>query len=455
MSRLPVVLLHGYSASATSLETWRARLAKAGHEPTAIHLAQYVSLSNEITIKDIAEGFDRALREYGVLGEFDAIVHSTGMLVIREWLRRYEGRARRVRHLVGLAPATFGSPMAHKGRSFLGALFKGERELGPDFLEAGDLVLAGLELGSAYTWNLAHDDLLADPPAFGPGPDSPLAFNFIGLDSYGGLADRASGPGTDGTVRWSGAGFQVRKLVVDLTEQPDADGRGGRFSLTDWRGGLTPLRFVEGVNHATIMSAPPRWLVEAVLAALETEDWADFDDWTGRFPGAPAPTEFAQFVTQARDERGDPITDYFLDFVERDDDDLAALTDEAEDVHTYTHDPSLRCFHIRVDRLLAHRRPISLRLMARTGTPLVGYRGVGSEQPPPAPAGAPLDFFARLTRPMADGWDALIDLTPYLDAARGFELFRPNTTTLVELRLNREPLPLAGISDILRFIGRP
>lgn len=363
------------------------------------------------------------------------------------------GRARRLRHLVGLAPATFGSPMAHKGRSFLGALFKGERELGPDFLEAGDLVLAGLELGSAYTWNLTHDDLLADPPSFGPGPSTPLAFNFIGLESYGALKDRASGGGTDGTVRWAGAGFQVRKLVIDLTNAPNADGQGGRFGLADWRNGLAPLRFVAGVNHSTIMSAPPGWLVRAVVEALEVEDWASLDAWTRAHAGADAPPQFAQFVTRARDERGDPITDYFLDFVEHEGDDLSALTEEAEDVHAYAFDQSLRCFHIRVDKLLARRNRISLRVMARTGTPLVGYRGVGSEQPEPrAPEAPPLDYFTRLVTPHADGWDALIDLTPYLDRARGFDLFRPNTTTLVDLRLNREPLPLAGVADILRFV---
>ncbi len=88
-SKLPVVLLHGYSDSGASFASWREALEGRGYEATNIHLAEYVSLSNEVTIKDIAEGFDRALRATDGLGAeapFDAIVHSTGGLVIREWL---------------------------------------------------------------------------------------------------------------------------------------------------------------------------------------------------------------------------------------------------------------------------------------------------------------------------------------------------------------------------------
>ena len=125
-----------------------------------MHLGNYVSLSNEISLKDIAEGFDRALKESSLKDAqpFDAIVHSTGMLVVREWLAGTIGtidrpqlardRQAQLKHLVGLL-ATFGSPMAHKGRSWLGAMFKGGKQLGPDFMEAGEQVLKALELGSS------------------------------------------------------------------------------------------------------------------------------------------------------------------------------------------------------------------------------------------------------------------------------------------------------------------
>jgi hypothetical protein len=89
-------------------------------DPIVIDICTYVSLNNEITIKDIAEGLDRAFRNHPLIKdeaqEFDAIVHSTGMLVLRSWLTNYGAiatanrRLKRLKHLIGLAPATWGSP---------------------------------------------------------------------------------------------------------------------------------------------------------------------------------------------------------------------------------------------------------------------------------------------------------------------------------------------------------
>ncbi len=73
-------------------------------------------------------------------------VHSTGTLVVRAWLTAYSQCQARLKHLIGLAPATFGSPLVHKGRSWLGALVRSNRETCPDFLKAGDLILGCLAL---------------------------------------------------------------------------------------------------------------------------------------------------------------------------------------------------------------------------------------------------------------------------------------------------------------------
>src|SRR3954470_7390078 len=186
MSR-PIVLLHGYSASAKSLGPWRDRLVARGYPVAGVHVGEYVTLSNEITIKDIAEAFDRALSVSGpgADAEFDVIVHSTGGLGIRSWLSPYAARRERVKHIIGLAPAMFGSPLAHKGRSWLGAVFKGAKDArSPDFLESGDQVLSGLELGSRFTWELAERDLLGPEATYGQGPDTPWPFVFIGLEGY-------------------------------------------------------------------------------------------------------------------------------------------------------------------------------------------------------------------------------------------------------------------------------
>src|SRR4051812_41146445 len=110
MQRNPIVLIHGYSDEGASFKAWQEILEQRGYDVAMVHACTYRSLTNEVTIKDIAEGFDRALRIQAGLSadeSFDAIVHSTGMLVIRAWLTAYAGRRDRLKHLIGLAPATF------------------------------------------------------------------------------------------------------------------------------------------------------------------------------------------------------------------------------------------------------------------------------------------------------------------------------------------------------------
>jgi hypothetical protein len=58
----PIVLIHGYSATGLDFTELCNQLKKCQVEPIDLNVGNYVSLNNEITIKDIAEGFDRALR---------------------------------------------------------------------------------------------------------------------------------------------------------------------------------------------------------------------------------------------------------------------------------------------------------------------------------------------------------------------------------------------------------
>jgi len=451
MARLPIILIHGYSSSARALHRWRDILVDHGYDATTIHLGEYVSLSNEITIKDIAEGFDRALRIRAGLDSdepFDAIVHSTGGLVIREWLMTYAPRRARLKRMICLAPATFGSPMAHKGRSWLGAAFKGEKQLGPDFVEAGDLVLSGLELGSRYTWELAHRDLLADPPVYDKTPESPFPFVFVGLEDYGWLRRQFAGePATDGTVRWAGAGFDSRKITLDLTQQRRVDDR-ARIAIAPWANVAAPLVLVPGLNHGTILSEPSDDLVEMVTSALAVEDIDGYVAWSRSHSSLESDAlsqidahQWQEFVMHAVDERGDPISDYYVDIGTVRDGEFESLEDFSLDTHAFTDDPSFRCFHVDLTDLdpQAHDT-LWLRLTALSGTELVAYYGAGSET-----------FTASGEPKSEDGkWDAKLNLTPLLHDAE-MKFFFPYTTTLVELRLNREPLPPAGVNRLMKF----
>ncbi len=81
-------------------------------------------------------------------------------------------------------------------------------------------------------------------------------------------------------------------------------------------------------------------------------------------------------------------------------------------------------------------------MIASSGTGLVGYNGVGSEK-----------ITVGDEPPDKDGkWDASLSFSNVIgdDAVK---FFYPFTTTLLELRLNREPLPLSGANRITGFLG--
>jgi len=450
MARNPIVLVHGYSDEGASFRVWERILAERGYDVAMIHAASYRSLTNEVSIKDIAEGFDRALRIRAGLSAdepFDAIVHSTGMLVMRAWLTAYEGRRERLKHLIGLAPATFGSPLAHKGRSWLGALFKGNKHLGPDFLEAGDRVLDGLELASRFTWDLAHLDLLGDETFYGPTRRTPYVFIFCGNQGYGGIRQLLDEPGSDGTVRWASCPLNTRKIILDLTRDPARDGSEKRISVAEWRNTDIPLISIDGKNHGTILSEPGEELADMVDEALQVSSAASFTQWiddaTKRTQRARAKMdEWQQFVVRVVDERGDAVPDYNIQLFRRGTGTGArdSIHQFDVDVHTYKSDSSLRCFHVRLADLDYKKLPnLWIRVIASSGSQLVGYQGFGSEKSTESPA------------VQREGkWDATLDLSSLADDT-GIKFFYPFTTTLIELKLNREPLPLTGKNEVCWF----
>ncbi len=485
----PLVLIHGYSAEGTAFDPLRDALQSRGVDATDINICTYVSLNNEISIKDIAEGLDRAFRNHNVLRdegqEFDAIVHSTGMLVLRSWLTNYGAavgankRLARLKHLIGLAPATWGSPQAHKGRTWLGALAKGNRQLGPDFLNAGDRVLEGLELGSAFTWELAHADLLGDAPYYDKGPTTPFVTVFIGNHSYEGLKSVANDPGTDGTVRWAGCGLNTRKITIDLTRTPiGADGNPvDRITISPWEENRLdiPIIAVEGRNHATLISDPDDGMVDLVADFLKIGEpgGESHDAWLKRAQqyGADAllkmqinpgrgsagvsgeikklvghilgdnPDEamegWQQFVVHAIDERGDGVSDYMVEVLtQQPDGTWDEFKDMYTDVHAYGPDPSFRCFHVRLpEGISAGKIPLRMRINASTGTDLMAYQGYGSEERELSATAEPVE----------------VDVGDLGDG--NGSLFFPFTTTLIEIVLNREPLPFDQQSRIMQWMG--
>src|ERR1700691_2653205 len=295
-----ILLIHGYSANWKGFVPWHDALKAAGIDTTPIAIGNYVTLNNEVTIKDVGEAFGRALLftpwSTGTNDDtftFDAIVHSTGMLVLRQWLTSDpyprtdpRSRIRRLKHLVGLAPATFGSPQAKEGRSWLGALVKGNRDLGPDFMNAGDMVLDGLELASKYTWDLAHKDMVGPTPLYDKGDWTPYVTVFIGNEPYSGISAVANSPGCDGTVRWAGCALDTRKVTLDFRRHPQLDPADPtkRVVISDWSSErlAAPMIAVDEQNHGTIIANPKSQVVSLVHDFLGIANEDAYDAWETR-----------------------------------------------------------------------------------------------------------------------------------------------------------------------------
>ncbi|MBD2253255.1 hypothetical protein H6G14_18390 [Nostoc parmelioides FACHB-3921] len=431
----PVVMLHGYSDRGNSFQTWIKKFEENNYDVKIIHICQYISLSNEINIEDIAEGLDQALAEkLGNNRTFDAIVHSTGMLVIRAWLAKYSSQGYyRLQHLIGLAPATFGSPIAHKGRSFLGALFKGNREWGPDFLEAGTRILDALELGSKFSWDLAHKDLLGETTFYGSDSDTPFVFTFCGTQQFfqsslinnfvGRITNRVGVPldGTDGVVRWAGCELRTRKITIDFTKKQPED----KLSISPWKNsGIAHTVRVKDHNHGRIMGDPSSDLVESVFQALKFTSEQDINLWHQKAlktlsPNDSENAEWQQFIIRAIDDNDEPIPDYYIELATSQNNQWKRIEDFGVDVHVYAQDKSLRCFHVDITKT-KNLQNLQIRIVASSNSEYVRYSGYASS----------VEDSDSVT-------DLELDISPILQQ-KDIKFFYPFTTTLVEIRLKRQ-----------------
>lgn len=485
------IFIHGYSARGKAFQPWSDLFTSQGIVTTPIGIGNYITLNNEVTIKDLGEAFDRALRltewSSGTKDDtwtFDAIVHSTGMLVLRQWftsdpfgLADPRSRVRRLKHLIGLAPATFGSPQAKQGRSWLGALVKGNKDLGPDFLNAGNLVLGGLELGSKYTWELALQDMLVPEPLYDKGPNTPYVAVFIGDTPYTGIDAIANSPGSDGTVRWAGCALNTRLVSLDLRREPklkDTSGNPTRCNISPWVEGrlAAPIIAVPDRNHGTILSNPNQEVAKLIGAFFGVADVNSYNQWETNALAFGAPSlkqmnaaskyggfigfdtsggaGWQQLVVHVVDDHGDGVLDYNLQLFigdnlnQSDDPDFKPVPLIAD---TYSGDASYRCFYIRLSNDMldmnttgGNQGKMWVELIASSGSTLLEYEAyTGSGAGP-----------QRLTVDHLGGGPVKLDITALAQGEQS--LLYPYTTTLLEVFIEREPLPLDAVSQIFSFL---
>jgi pimeloyl-ACP methyl ester carboxylesterase len=218
----PLIILHGWSDNADSFKPLATLLQEKLQRPASIiDLADYITLDDEVTYDDIIAAMTYAWRENKLPTaprSVDAIVHSTGGLVIRDWLsRRFSPDETPVDHLVMLAPANFGSPLAHKGSAFISRIINGFNS--DKVFQVGTRLLKGLELASPYSWQLAmNDSFYTDDPYYDA--KHILCTVLVGNTGYTGISAAANENGSDGTVRVSTANLNCALIEADFSIDP-------------------------------------------------------------------------------------------------------------------------------------------------------------------------------------------------------------------------------------------
>lgn len=380
-----VAIVHGWSDTHQSFLPLRAFLEANGYQARDIWLSDYTSLNDDVRVEDVAKRMEAviagALAAGQLAAKFDIIAHSTGGLVVREWLARFhpDPATAPVKRIVMLSPANFGSKLAADGKSMIGRLLKGWN----NWLQSGQSMLNDLELASDYQWRLACRDLV-DPTGDGAGglygKGKLWPFVISGTRGYtAGLQQIVNENGSDGTVRPAAANLNIVGMTVDFS------GDDANPSVTPWASrvdGPIPFAILPDRDHGNInqpdlavASASSPELGRLILEALACADdqayaaieasWSQITERTGalsddaaalqaEFPnGAPDAAKFHQFmqvVVRVRDDDGQPIPDYFLEFfspaTDDDADTVTFHTQVLRDVHNNSLDASLRCLFL-------------------------------------------------------------------------------------------------------------
>lgn len=451
-----VVIVHGWSDKADSMRTTIGALLtkqNALRQPPignlTLRYVDYNSLEDQANLEDIAEGLFNELTSQGLLDAAQPplhfITHSTGALVVRQLLKQFAWAniARRVDRVFYLAPANFGSPLASKGSSLLGRLAKGNRQFA-DFNEVGVQILSALELASPKQWELAEFDLFS-PSGTLYGDGRIRACVVTGARPYGGVRKLINEDGTDGTIVVAGAGLQSRIFTIDLVHVKNHGEDVKAAWLTTQDLPNVPLAIHADCDHATILENVD--VASFILSTLADDpDHTTLQDravlFTTAFQHLQQQPDFQQFYFRLRDDRNMPICDYHMVFdvwdrtkisnefvsgfacIEKD----AHRTDEEErrssklddmlkkNAHTHGESPEYRRFLLDVravnNLLMTNGVPthvITMSIEASAGDKQIAYH----------------------TQP----FERMVVFDP--ESKDGISLFYPNTTTLIDVRVDR------------------
>jgi hypothetical protein len=324
-------------------------------------------------------------------------------------------------------------------------LVKGRWKVG-DFLEIGKQLLDGLELASLYQWELAHRDLLVESPYYNA---SQIQLTIlVGIEDYTGIMGWVNKPGTDGAVVIAGTPLNSVKIMLDFSQKDYGDP-----VIFDWKEAHPPDDFafgiLKGLNHGSIIDAtfePEHMASQTVLNALKTQTEQDFRELQNAltvqteltYDDNPDQSKYQQFILHAIDDQDADVIDYTLEFAisrsdtnrflpkrlwSKDEQTLSRDIQEliASEFHTYGRNSSYRRFLVNVSELKQFLKQAKERLRAEVKISIEIYI-------PEIERGIRYDT-RNLTNVIV--FDSS-QKTPNLP-----DFFYENTTTLVELRVNR------------------
>ncbi len=363
----PLVIIHGWSDEASSfIELAQQVSKKTGREIESIFLGNYVSLDDDVQMSDIVCALGKAWRNKKLpthAKSTDVIVHSTGGLVIRDWMANQwvaKGKKPPVNNLILLAPANFGSPLAHKGRAFYGRVVKGFTS--EKRFETGTHILEALEMASPYSWELAQKDRFTKN-CFGPG--KVRATTIIGNTGYSGISSIANANGSDGTVYCAAANLNCHSIKIEFPRSSNEVKIKSQKAST----GETAFLVLDDHNHSsiTLNEDGPDTVLKNIVKALSIKSSVEFSSWVRSChrktravmkenAGKRYKQEYQNTVFCVRDDQGNYVEDYVIEFYQNTSsatDRIAKMfnRDAVSKVHAYKNNNAYRSFMINCTKL--------------------------------------------------------------------------------------------------------
>lgn len=338
-----VIFVHGWSVTDTNTygllpEAISEQAHHYGLDVNIKHiwLGKYISFDDTVSVSDIVRAFNQALRDQlpdgDGIAEFSCITHSTGGPVVREWLERYYGSEHLeqspLRHLIMLAPANHGSPLAALGKQKVGRI-----KAWFDGIEPGQLVLNWLSLGSQQQIDLSRAYLNYRPAQYRFFPFV-LTGQSIDKKFYDFVNSYLNESGSDGVVRVSGANLNYSMVKLVESNQRDKVTHSSDdldVSLLKLEGDVerplnVPLGVVTNASHSGKRKGIMRSVISPrstkpqlaeILQCLTVNTESEYLQRAEELVALTQKTQknkhrYMNLVFVVKDDQGEPINDYDL-----------------------------------------------------------------------------------------------------------------------------------------------